>query len=56
MTYNSFAVEVIVLEVVYRLQVQYALSYDEIEDCNVLPLKLCSQPGTPGVLSMARRR
>ncbi|KAG8213745.1 hypothetical protein J3R82DRAFT_10451 [Butyriboletus roseoflavus] len=48
--------EVIVLEAVYRLQIHYALSYDEIEGCNVLPLKLRSRPGIHGVLSTDRRR
>ncbi|KAH0827556.1 hypothetical protein J3R83DRAFT_4277 [Lanmaoa asiatica] len=48
--------QVIVLEAVYRLQIQYALTYDEIEDCNVLPLKLRSQPGISGLLSTVRRR
>ncbi|KAG9316409.1 hypothetical protein JVU11DRAFT_2443 [Chiua virens] len=48
--------EVIVLEAVYRLRTQHALTYDEIEDSNVLPLKIRSQPGKPGVLSIFRRR
>ncbi|KAI9572122.1 hypothetical protein HD554DRAFT_2015772 [Boletus coccyginus] len=48
--------EVVALEAVYRLQTQYALTYDEVEDCNVLPLRLRSRPGIPGLLSTVRRR
>ncbi|KAF8558004.1 SET domain-containing protein [Imleria badia] len=48
--------EVIVLETAYRLRTQYGLTYDEIEDCNVLPLRLHSRPGRPGLLSTVRRR
>ncbi|KAG6378129.1 hypothetical protein JVT61DRAFT_13815 [Boletus reticuloceps] len=48
--------EVIVLEAVYRLLIQHALTYDDIEGCNVLPLKLRSRSGIPGLLSIARRR
>ncbi|KAF8441441.1 hypothetical protein L210DRAFT_3663898 [Boletus edulis BED1] len=62
--YDSFSwqdtfdpdLEVIVLEAVYRLLIQHALTHDDIEGCNVLPLKLRSRSGIPGLLSITRRR
>ncbi|KAH7888330.1 SET domain-containing protein [Phlebopus sp. FC_14] len=48
--------EVIVLEAAYRLHAQHHLSYREIDECGVFPLKLYSSPGRPGLFSVSRRR
>ncbi|KIM53664.1 hypothetical protein SCLCIDRAFT_1157353 [Scleroderma citrinum Foug A] len=48
--------EVIVLEAAYRLNTQHALTYEEIEKCNALPLTLASRPGESGLLSGSQRR
>ncbi|KAF9244981.1 SET domain-containing protein [Melanogaster broomeanus] len=48
--------EIIVLEAAYRLHTQHALTYDELEDSNVLPLRLRPQFNEVGLLSTSRRR
>lgn len=56
MTETRDTVEVIVLEVAYRLHTRHALTYENIEACNVLPLALASLPGKAGLFSTSRRR
>ncbi|KIK92123.1 hypothetical protein PAXRUDRAFT_830266 [Paxillus rubicundulus Ve08.2h10] len=48
--------EVIVLEAAYRLHARHGLTYDEIEESNVLPLKLRSQFNKSGLLSTGCQR
>ena len=55
-TETRVTVEVIVLEAAYRLNTQHALTYEEIEKCNALPLTLASRPGESGLLSGSQRR
>lgn len=49
-------VQVILLETSYRLRTRHSLEYEDIEECNVLPLKLFSSPGKPGLFAISRRR
>ncbi|KAF9222593.1 SET domain-containing protein [Gyrodon lividus] len=46
--------QVIVLEAAYRLHMRHALTYNAIEETNILPLKLRSQFGTSGLFSAGR--
>ncbi|KAI6026383.1 hypothetical protein BKA83DRAFT_27762 [Pisolithus microcarpus] len=48
--------QVILLETSYRLRTRHSLEYEDIEECNVLPLKLFSSPGKPGLFAISRRR
>lgn len=48
--------QVILLEASYRLHTRHALEYKDIEKCDVLPLKLASCPGKPGLIAISRRR
>ncbi|KAI6044671.1 hypothetical protein EDC04DRAFT_3106071 [Pisolithus marmoratus] len=48
--------QVVLLEASYRLHARHALEYEDIEECNVLPLKLASCPGKPGLIAISRRR
>ncbi|KAJ8596825.1 SET domain-containing protein [Rhizopogon salebrosus TDB-379] len=48
--------EVISLEAAYRLCTVYGLLYEEIDSMQVLPFKLLSSPGKPGLLTLSRRR
>lgn len=49
-------VQVILLETSYRLRTRHSLEYEDIEECNVLPLKLFSSPGKPGLFAISHRR
>lgn len=44
------------LEAVYRVHKQYDMTYEKIEACKVLPLRLISCVGKTGLLSVSRRR
>ncbi|KAI6032780.1 hypothetical protein F5J12DRAFT_712950 [Pisolithus orientalis] len=48
--------QAILLEASYRLHTRHALEYKDIEKCGVLPLKLASCPGKPGLIAISRRR
>ncbi|KAG0705966.1 hypothetical protein DFH29DRAFT_799275 [Suillus ampliporus] len=62
--YSSFAwqddydpdLEVISLEAAYRLRTVHSLLYQDIDSTGVLPFKLFSTPGQPGVFTLSRRR
>ncbi|KAG1877921.1 hypothetical protein DFJ58DRAFT_648419 [Suillus subalutaceus] len=62
--YGSFAwqvdydpdLEVISLEAAYRLHTVHSLLYEDIDSTGVLPFKLFSIPGKPGLFTLSRRR
>ncbi|KAG2157297.1 hypothetical protein DEU56DRAFT_763960 [Suillus clintonianus] len=62
--YGSFAwqdnydpdLEVISLEAAYRLHTVHSLLYHDIDSTGVLPFKLFSTPGKPGLFTLSRRR
>lgn len=62
--YGSFAwqddydpdLEVISLEAAYRLHTVHSLLYQDIDSTGILPFKLFSTPGKPGLFTLSRRR
>ncbi|KAG1754568.1 hypothetical protein EDB19DRAFT_1626406 [Suillus lakei] len=62
--YGSFAwqddydpdLEVISLEAAYRLHTVHSLLYQDIDSTGVIPFKLFSTPGKPGLFTLSRRR
>ncbi|KAG1905918.1 uncharacterized protein F5891DRAFT_942630 [Suillus fuscotomentosus] len=63
--YGSFAwqdddydpdLEVISLEAAYRLRTVHSLLYQDTDSTGVLPFKLFSTPGKPGLFTLSRRR